>query len=335
MNNKRPIIYVLIGLFLLGTAFVAELVLMPISQSDQEFFVSLRPGETKDRIYAQLEEKTGTHRLWGLQLLHKLSERTLPGRYAVSPSTNAFTLWRAIRNGRQIPLRLTLPYVWDMRQMAGRLGECLSTDSLQWATCFSDSMFCAKYGVTPATLPCLFMPETYEVYYTVSPETLMDKLRDHYDRFWASRAAQAEKMGLTPEEICTLASIVDKETANNEEKPQVAGMYLNRLRKGMKLQADPTVKFGIGNYALRRILHEHLLSNNPYNTYRHEGLPPGPIGMPTVAGVDAVLENRKHSYLYMCAKPDFSGTHNFASTYEEHLRYAAQYADALNKRGIK
>ena len=141
-------------------------------------------------------------------------------------------------------------------------------------------------------------------------------------------------MGLTPNEVATLASIIDEETANNGEKPMVAGMYLNRLKKGMLLQADPTVKFALGDFTLRRILNKHLEVDNPYNTYKYPGLPPGPIRVPSVQGLEAVLNPAQSNYLYMCAKEDFSGTHNFACTLAEHLQNARRYQQALNQRGI-
>ena len=156
------------------------------------------------------------------------------------------------------------------------------------------------------------------------------------DKFWnESRMAKASALGLSPEEVCTLASIIDEETSNNAEKPMIARMYLNRLAKGMPLQADPTVKFALKDFALKRIYHNMLNTDSPYNTYRYAGLPPGPIKVASVAGIEAVLNPASHSYLYMCAKEDFSGTHNFAATYQEHLKNASKYSKALNERGIK
>ena len=164
----------------------------------------------------------------------------------------------------------------------------------------------------------------------------MERLRKEHDHFWnGQRVAKATSLGLTENEVCTLASIIDEETANNGEKPMIAGMYLNRLKKGMPLQADPTVKFALKDFALRRIYHDMLNYNSPYNTYKNTGLPPGPIKIASVAGIDAVLNRVEHDYLYMCAKEDFSGTHNFASNYQDHLKNAARYAQALNDRGIK
>jgi UPF0755 protein len=180
------------------------------------------------------------------------------------------------------------------------------------------------------------VPDTYEVYWNTSIENLMSRLKKEHDKFWNnSRQEKASAIGLTPNEVCTLASIIDEETSNNPEKPMIARMYLNRLAKGMALQADPTIKFALKDFALKRIYHNMLNTDSPYNTYRYAGLPPGPIKVASVAGIDAVLNAAKHNYLYMCAKEDFSGTHNFASTYSEHLRNAAKYSKALNERGIK
>jgi UPF0755 protein len=145
----------------------------------------------------------------------------------------------------------------------------------------------------------------------------------------------AANLGLTPEEVCTLASIIDEETANTGEKPDIAGMYLNRLHRNMPLQADPTVKFALQDFALRRIYYAQLETDSPYNTYMNTGLPPGPIKIASKQGIDAVLHASQHPYLYMCAKEDFSGTHNFATTYAEHQNNAARYARALNQRGIR
>ena len=201
---------------------------------------------------------------------------------------------------------------------------------------FTDKALLGELGADTATAAALFVPNTYEVYWNIAPADLLRRMKKEFDAFWtADRRALAAQMELSPFEVATLASIVEKESANAAERPAIAGMYLNRLRQGMKLQADPTVKFALGNFGLRRILHEHLTVDNPYNTYRYEGLPPGPICIPSPGAIDAVLHYARHSYLYMCAKEDFSGTHNFAVTYEEHLANARRYAEALDRRGIK
>ena len=182
----------------------------------------------------------------------------------------------------------------------------------------------------------LFIPDTYEVYWNISIDKLMEKMVKGNQHFWnQQRTQKAKAMGLSPVEVATLASILDEETANNAEKPMIAGMYYNRLKAGMPLQADPTVKFALKDFALRRIYNKLLQTDSPYNTYKNTGLPPGPIKIASIAGIDAVLNHVRHDYLYMCAKEDFSGTHNFAKTYQEHLNNAGRYTKALNQRGIK
>jgi UPF0755 protein len=160
-------------------------------------------------------------------------------------------------------------------------------------------------------------------------------MKKEYNSFWSNeRLSKAKAIGFTPSEVCTIASIVEEETNNTAEKPMVAGLYINRLHKGMKLQADPTVKFAVQNFALKRVTGEYLRSNSPYNTYKFEGLPPGPIRIPSIKGIDAVLNYTRHNFVYMCAKEDFSGTHNFAATWEEHMVNAKKYQQELNKRKI-
>ena len=258
------------------------------------------------------------------------------GRYAIEPDDNMLDLYRKLRQGRQAPVRLTIPSVRTMDRLAGVLGRKLMMDSVLVAQSFTDSAFCNHYGCDTATMACLFIPNTYEVYWNIGLDRFMERMQKEYKTFWTTeRLEKAKAAGLTPEEVATLASIVDEETACDAEKPMVAGMYVNRLRCGMPLQADPTIKFALRDFSLRRIYHKHLNVESPYNTYRDAGLPPGPIRIASIAGIDAVLNHVRHDYLYMCAKEDFSGTHNFARTYKEHLANAAKYSAALNRRGIK
>jgi UPF0755 protein len=176
----------------------------------------------------------------------------------------------------------------------------------------------------------MFIPNTYEVYYNVSPEGLLEKMHDEYEAFWnTERKEKAAKIGLTPVEVATLASIVQAETIKEDEAPIIAGLYLNRLKKGIALQADPTLKFAVGDFSLKRILNVHKEIESPYNTYKYPGLPPGPISMAEINSIDAVLNYTSSNYYYMCAKEDFSGRHNFTNSYEEHMRNAAKYQRAL------
>ena len=195
---------------------------------------------------------------------------------------------------------------------------------------------CETMNLDTANISCLFIPDTYEVYWDISIDELLKRMQKESARFWNDeRIAKASALGLTPNEVITLASIIEEETANNSEKPAIAGMYINRLKQNMPLQADPTIKFALKQFELKRIYHNMLTLESPYNTYLNTGLPPGPIRIPSIKGIDAVLNAESHNYLYMCAKEDFSGTHNFARTYNEHLVNAAKYRRALNMRGIK
>ena len=181
----------------------------------------------------------------------------------------------------------------------------------------------------------MFIPNTYEFFWNTSAEKFIVRMHKEYERFWNdARKAKAGKLNLSPAEVVTLASIVEEETVKSSEKSRIAGVYLNRLRKGIMLQADPTVKFAVGDFSIRRILNKHLLVNSPYNTYRFVGLPPGPINYPSSSTVDAVLNAEKHSYLYFCAREDFSGYHNFSSTLKQHNKNATAYRQALSRQGI-
>ena len=236
----------------------------------------------------------------------------------------------------QKPVNLTIPSVRTMENLAAVLSEKLMLDSTELIQVFQDSAICHKYGYTPQTMPCMFIPNTYDIYWNVTTDAFLDRMQKESKAFWnEERTAKADKLKLTPEQVITMASIIDEETSNDGEKPMIAGMYFNRLKADMPLQADPTVKFAIGDFSLKRIYNNMLFINSPYNTYRNTGLPPGPIRIPTIAGIDAVLNMVHHDYLYMCAKEDFSGKHNFAKTYSEHLSNASKYSAALNNRGIK
>ena len=258
------------------------------------------------------------------------------GRYAINPGEGAFAVLRRLRNGQQSPVRLTIPEARTTNRLAAILAGKLMLDSAAIATALADSAICAQAGYDTCTIPCMFVADTYEVYWNISIDKLIERMKREHDKFWnEERRTKAQQAGLTPEEVCTLASIVDEETANLAEKPMIAGMYINRLKQNMPLQADPTIKFALKDFALKRIYRKMLDTDSPYNTYRNTGLPPGPIKIASSDGIDAVLNHEHHDYLYMCAKEDFSGTHNFAHSYKEHLDNAARYAKALNQRGIK
>ena len=305
---------------------------------DETTYVYVRPGNSAESVAEQLEALGGRHTPLYWRIMNHLRPYTpRTGRYAVEPGQGFLTTYRNLRRGYQSPVNLTIPSVRTLSRLAGVLSHKLMLDSTTMATAFYDSAFAAQYGYSIATLPSLFIPNTYEVYWDTPLEMFMERMQRENTRFWVQegRNEAAQALGMTHEEVATLASIVEEETANNGEKPRVAGLYRNRLLKGIPLQADPTVKFAMQNDTLRRIRNEHLRTVSPYNTYLIKGLPPGPIRIPSIVGIDAVLHAERHNFLYMCAKEDFSGTHNFAVTYAEHLQNARRYQRALNERGIR
>lgn len=302
-------------------------------------YIYIDDDDTADSVYTQIEQKADPH----FMPVFKLAARVLhypahirTGRYAIHPMSGTLAILRHLRNGRQDPVDLTIPDVRTLNDLAEALGKKLKLTPDELMDAFEDESLCRKYGYDTATVICMFIPNTYQVYWDISADKLLKRMNKESRAFWTpTRMKKADAAGLTPVQVCTLASIVDEETAYGPEKPMIAGMYINRFRAGMPLQADPTIKFAWKKFELKRIYNALLNIRSPYNTYKNPGLPPGPIRTPSVEGIDAVLNYVHHPYMYMCAKEDFSGTHNFAKTYAEHLQNARKYTEALNARGIK
>lgn len=318
----------------------AHICMASFSHKDSTTYVCISKGDNFSTLCSRLDTLSSTLSMAEFRLLSSVcgySDHLRTGRYAIKPGESTLTVWRHLKNGVQSSVSLTIPEVRTMERLAGFLSKKMMLDSATIADNLRDSAFCARYGYDTCTIAAMFVPNTYDIYWNTSLDKFMERMHKEHERFWQadSRTDKAQALGLTATEVAIIASIIDEETANNAEKPMIAGMYCNRLRMGMPLQADPTVKYALKDFALRRILNRHLTTDSPYNTYVNEGLPPGPIKIASIAGIDAVLNQVKHNYLYMCAKEDFSGTHNFAATYQEHLRNAARYAKALNERGIK
>ena len=298
-----------------------------------------------DSISQKIESQTAPESMRVFHLfagLLNLKDRIRTGRYEVSPQHTMLNLIRDIRNHHEKPIMLVVPSTRTMDAMAGKLANQLMLDSASIEQYLKDEGNIKALGYTKETLPGLFIPNTYEVYWDVSIPKLMERMQKENAAFWTpprmnklQEVSQYAGEEMTKEKVITLASIVDSETADDGEKPTIAALYMNRMRKPMALQSDPTVIFAVGDFSIRRVLHEHLKVESPYNTYRNLGLPPGPIRVPSIAGIDAVLNHDKNDYIYMCAKEDFSGTHNYAVSYGEHLRNAARYTKALNERGIR
>lgn len=338
IDMKRRIIYAgaaVAALLLFG----AYMMFAPMLKDGNTAYVYVDGDDTRDSVAQQLDPIARWPQRWGVSLMAALTRydsHPRTGRYALRKGEGAFRFFRALRGGHQSPVELTIPSVRTMEDMAGFISKKLMIDSMAFVKAVKDSAKMASLGVDTANAYCLFVPNTYEVYWNITLDNFLLRMKKESQAFWNDiRVAKAKSIPLTPHEVCTLASIVDEETANNAEKPAIAGMYINRLKAGMPLQADPTIKFAWRNFALRRIYHGLLDIRSPYNTYRNTGLPPGPIRVASVEGINAVLNYAHHNFMYMCAKEDFSGTHNFARTYSEHLANAARYSKALNERGVK
>ena len=328
-----------VGILFLCGVFLGWVLLSSFSPKGAGTYIYVDRGDTPAVVFEKMQRVASPRQMLGVRLTAFLlgyGGHVRAGRYETGGGVSSLRLVRNLRNGRQSAVQLVIPVVHTVNDLAARLSGQLQADSATLVRTFTDAGTLESCGVDTFTVLTLFIPNTYEVYWDIKPLDLLKRMKKERDSYWdGKRSAEAEAMGLTPDEVYTLASVVEQETANEKERPMIAGMYLNRLRQGMKLQADPTVKFALKDFGLRRIMHAHLTTDSPYNTYLHEGLPKGPICIPSRNAIESVLHYTHHNYLYMCAKEDFSGTHNFAATYEEHMANARRYADALNKRGIR
>lgn len=256
------------------------------------------------------------------------------GAYRIEKGQRSLTTARRLAKGMQTPVRVSWTNARTLEQLADRISSQLDITPGEFLQACRERL--PARGYDSAQFIAAFLPDSYEFYWTTDASGVVDRMADYRDRFWTDeRRAKAKKLGLTPVEVSTIASIVEEESAKGDEYSAIARLYINRLKKGMRLQADPTVKYATGDFSLRRITGEHLRTHSPYNTYLHDGLPPGPIRTPGKNTIDRVLDAPSHTYLYMCAKEDFSGYHNFASDYATHLSNARRYQSELNRRGIK
>lgn len=258
-----------------------------------------------------------------------------PGRYVVNKGLSINELINILRSGKQTPVRITFNNIKTIYELSGKIGNRIEADSAEIVAFLSDPENYRADGFKREDIISVFLPDTYEVFWDIGAGELYSRMLTEYKRFWNDeRSLKAEALGLTRSEVSTLASIIDFEVAKSDEKPRIAGVYINRLKRGIPLQADPTIKFAINDFSVKRILYKHLETDSPYNTYKHTGCPPGPISCPSIGSIDAVLNAEKHDYLFFVARADFSGYHVFSRTLAEHNRYAAQYQRELNKRKI-
>lgn len=290
------------------------------------------PSAVKDSLKANLGSSMGT-RVYMLWKLMGGSAEKSQGAYKVNPGQTALNISRRIATGRQTPVNVTFNGTRTMEQLSNRIASQLQCSPQEFLDACAEIL--PESGFSRQNFPAAFIPDSYEFYWSASPRNVVKRLLDYRNRFWNDeRRTKAKTLGLTPAKVATVASIVEEETAKRDERPLVARLYLNRLKKGIKLQADPTVKFASGDFTLRRITGKHLAIESPYNTYKVKGLPPGPIRVPAGSTLDAVLNAPNHDYIYMCAKEDFSGYHNFAKDYPTHQANARRYQAELNRRNI-
>jgi UPF0755 protein len=291
-------------------------------------------GQVMDSINRKLAIKNRKIFAWVAER-KKYPELIRPGKYVIENSMSYIGFINRLRSGNQTPVNVTINTFRNINQLAGKAGRLLEADSSHIASFLSDPENYRKDGFTRENIIAVFIPDTYRFFWNTSAGTFYSRMLKEYNKFWnEERLSKAKEKNLSPVEVSILASIVDDEVAKAAEKPKIAGVYLNRLRKGMPLQACPTIKFALNDFSITRILTRHLQVNSPYNTYKFRGFPPGPIGCATKEGIDAVLNAEKSDYLFFAAKADFSGYHNFSRTLAEHNRYAAEYQRELDRRKI-
>jgi UPF0755 protein len=304
------------------------------TQNSEPFYFTLEQNADNRRVIEILDASHVIKNTCSFRIAAQLLrfDRAKKGKYTIHHGENNLNIIRMLRKGQHNPVKFTFNNIRTQEQFVRKAGNhfLFRTETLD--SLLSDSSYMAQFGVTPYTKLTVFIPNSYEFYYDITADEFIRKMHAEYLQFWTpQRLLQAHNINLSPAEVMTLASIVEEENFRNSEKAIIAGLYINRLKKNMLLQSDPTVKYAIGDFTLKRVLIRHTQADSPYNTYRHLGLPPGPIRMPAISSIDSVLQYREHDYLYMCAKEDFSGTHNFAVTLAEHERNAARYHRALNR----
>ena len=340
------------GWLLLSVAALGLIILIGISIFNQAFKnnilyseipheITIRDYESFDQILEKIAIKkilidTSSFALTA-KIMGYAKGKIRPGRYLVKYGLSNYKIIAKLRSGQQDPVQLKINNVRDITQLCSKLSNNISLDSTTLLNKLSDSLYLHSIGYTKEDILCLFIPNTYEMYWNISFDNFIKRMITENEKFWSkeNRKSKAAERNLKPNEVYTLASIVEKETTNADEKPTIAGVYLNRLKIGMKLQADPTVVFALGVSGIQRVLLEHLSFKSPFNTYQIEGLPPGPIYMPSVNSIDAVLNSEKHDYIFFCAKPGYDGSHLFATGIDQHYQNARIYQKWLNAEKIR
>lgn len=309
------------------------------ADTDASFVLLIPEGATYKTVLDTLNKHDVINDHISFQFLAKFlkyTEKVKPGRYVIKPKTNNYTAVKKLMSGDQDAVKLTFNNIRLKEDLIKRIGSRFEFGEENFRKALDSPEVCNKYGLDTLTIVSMFLPNTYEIFWTTGTEKFLDRMHSEYKKFWTDeKVAKAKAIGLTPVQVSILASIVEEEQARKvDERPRVAGLYINRLNAQMPLQADPTIKFALQDFAIKRILNQQLLIKSPYNTYVNTGLPPGPIRVADFNSLDAVLNYDKHDYIYMCAKADLSGYHAFATNYTDHLANARLYQAELNRLKI-
>lgn len=342
LSQKSKIIIALAAVLVIAlgiTFFNYYLKYFGPSVTDAEEYLYIRTGSNAGDVYRTIEEKNIVRKpevfIWAAENMdYPLSVK--PGRYRLKKGMSNRSFINMLKAGNQEPVQLRFRGLRLKENFAAYVATQIEADSLSLIRLLDSPAYISKYGFNRDNVYAMFIPNSYELYWNTSATEFFEKMNKEYEKFWTSeRRSQAEKIGLSPIQVSNLAAIVDAEALHDSEMPTIAGLYMNRYNRGIKLQADPTVIYANNDFTIRRVLNRHLIKNSPYNTYVYTGLPPGPIMMPSINAIDAVLKYKKHNFIYMCAKEDFSGYHNFAVTVAEHQANARRFQQALNQRNIK
>jgi UPF0755 protein len=339
----RYIFYVIALIFILAGIKIASVykeIYGPNIETPEkkEFFLFIPTGSDYDDVVALLEaEKLIKNRKtfdWAAAK-KKYPGNIHPGRYRIKDNISNNELLNMLRSGLQEPVDLVINMARTPEELAGTIAVQIEAGKDDLLNLMNDESYLKQYGFDKQTILGMFIPNTYEFWWNTSAENFFKRMYKEYDKFWnRERTGRAKEMNFTRNQVMTLASIIINETNKEDEYRRIAGVYINRLNQGIRLQADPTVKYALGDFERQRILKTDTYINSPYNTYIHDGLPPGPIAIPIIKAIDAVLQYEKHDYIYFCAKEDFSGYHNFARTLDQHNKNARSYQKALNRRNI-
>ncbi len=343
-NRKRNIIVILISLILIALIagyYFANIILLDnvVDNKEGYHYLYIKKSSTFEDLKTTFEDEEILNSVSNFEWVAKRKNYTTkikPGRYLIKNGMSNSDIVNLLRSGKQEPVKLEFNSIRTREQLVSRIAQQLDIDSAELIKILIDKNYLKTIGLTPENSITVFIPNTYSVYWNITSKQLFDRMLKESDKYWnSSRKNKAKTLKLTLQQVITLASIVESETAKNDEKPIVAGAYLNRLKKDMCLEADPTLVFAVGDFSIRRVLNKHKEVDSPYNTYKNKGLPPGPICIPSTTSIDAVLNPAEHDYIYFCARESLDGYHNFAVTYKEHLANARRYQAALDRMNIK